>query len=190
LQRYEPDSYRQSVVVGYELLLSSEAEAAARAGDIIGSELAGRLLPTTSNEAARAMARALAALYTDLQSAGPRQCVSGVIGKRSEGDDWQHVSPATLGLVVDAYVMVLRDAHERPQARVAGPAAAGVTEAFALRLVEGWSRDDITFVGDPARYPGDPERACRLLTDYFRLLAELPADVGGLYFRAAAAEEE
>lgn len=190
LQRYEPDSYGRSVILTYELALSGEEAAAQRAGDIIGSELVERLLPTTSNEAAQAMARALAALFTDLRGGGPVQCVAGLGAKRPGGNDWDYISAATLGLVVDAYVAVLRDAHERPQARLAGPAADRVIQEFAGAIVEDWDIDDVRFVSDPDRYPSDPGRACRLLTAYFALLADLPADLGGGYFRASAASEE
>lgn len=190
LQQYEPDSYGRSVILTYELALSGEEEAAQRAADIIGSEIVERLLPTTSNEAAQAMARALAALFADLRNGGPVQCIASLGPKRPGGSDWDFLSATTVGLVVDAYVAVLRDAHERPQAPIAGPDADRVIQEFAGTIVEDWDLDDIRFVSDPDRYPSDPARACRLLTEYFALLAGLPADVGGGYFRASAASEE
>jgi hypothetical protein len=193
LRRYEPTSHREATTNALDSIVSDDApEAIGKAGLDVAANAYRRLLPITSNEAARAVAKAFSALMDDVRKSGPKACLAFLESDSEILRDEDYNSPyrpATLVQLANAYAGVIRDAHEHPQPRLSADAREQALEGFDKVLADSEIADDLDLLGNEKRFRREPDRACAAYRQLFTLLAQEPPEKGGLYWRAIMDDE-
>ena len=135
------------------------------------------------------MARAYVPVYTELRRIGPKACVESMLGEATAGDEWNRLSDATSRGIMEAFAIVIEDAHQKPQRPPSGHERAQAFSEIAQAMARAMSPADIEFILDTGAYRREPERLCRLMADYMTVLAEMPSQRGGALLRALMAAE-
>lgn len=190
LETYEPEAYYRLVMSIYDVTMSGASEKdAEHMGEAIWLSVLDRLVPTTSDSAAQAMARAYVPVYTELRRIGPNACVGSMLGEAAVGDEWNKLSDATSRGIMEAFAVVIEDAHQKPQRPPSGHERTQALSEIAQAMARAMSASDIDFILDTGAYHKDPERLCGLMADYMTVLAEMPSARGGALLRALMAAE-
>jgi hypothetical protein len=190
LETYEPETYYRFVITIYDVTMSGASlKDAEHMGEAIWLSVLDRLVPTTSDAAAQAMARSYVPVYTELRRIGPKACIEAVLGDPSAGDEWNSLSDATTSGMMEAFAAVIEDAHQKPQPVPSRREHTQAVSEIAQAMARAMSSSDIDFVADTAGYRSDPDRLCRLMADYMTVIAEMPGQRGGALLRALVATE-
>jgi hypothetical protein len=190
LETYEPETHYRLMITVYDVTMSGASfKDAERMGETIWLSVMDRLVPTTSDAAAQAMARAYIPVYAELRRIGPNACVEAVLGEPTIGDEWNKLSDATSRGIMEAFATVIEDAHRTPQPTPTESERERAASEIGEAMLRTMSSADIAFVGDTGSYRSDPDRLCRLMADYMTLLAEMPGHRGGAFLRALVGME-
>jgi hypothetical protein len=190
LETYEPETYYRLMISIYDVTMSGASlKDAEQMGEAIWLSVLDRLVPTTSDAAAQAMARAYIPVYMELRRIGPKACIEAVLGDPTGGDEWNNLSDATARGMMEAFAVVIEDAHQKPQPVPSQRERTQAVSEIAQAMARAMSSADINFIADTGAYRGDPERLCRLMADYMTVLAEMPGERGGTLLRALVATQ-
>ena len=190
LRAYEPEAHYRLVISIYDVTMSgASVNDAEHMGEAIWLSVMDRLVPTTSDAAAQAMARAYIPVYTELRNIGPNACVEAMLSEPTVGDEWTKLSEAASRRIMDAFASVIEDAHQKPMPTPSKREREQAASELAEAMIHSMSSADIAFIGDTGGYRKDPDRLCRLMADYMTLLAEMPDHRGGALLRALVAAE-
>jgi len=187
---YSPDAKYRFTMAIHDFVLSNEPQM--DIGNLVAAYSVGlsdRLVPTTSDAAAQGLAGAMVDLLSELGKRSTRQCTEAVLGDGGIAVDWVHLSEATLVTLVDAYVQIVRDANERPQPRMTVGERDRAIDALGRSLVDEMNYPDLVFLGDIKNYAADPDRTCRVMIEYFSVMADMEDHRGGAALRASVEEE-